>query len=143
MQPRSDSISEFKKLFASVQPKDFIPCVYCSAPATDKEHVTPKSFIDLTRDMFAGGIKVSIPNEVLVDSCRECNLLALDAFFSNLRAKKAYIKERFYRRYKKALVAKEWEDSEIMELGENMRWQVFLYNQAIKSIKIRFKYLSK
>ena len=142
MDTRGYNPEELKKLFDSLSPKSGTPCRYCGILSTDKEHVTPRSWIDMCKDMKRMGIDVEIPKEIIVPSCRECNMLALDKVFENIKEKKNYIHEKLKRRYRKLLHFPIWSDEEIMELDGGLRLQVFMFNEVVKIIKRRLRNVS-
>jgi len=138
-----DNLEDLKRLMHSLNPKEGEPCVYCGALSTDKEHVTPLSWIEYTLEMRACGFEIEVPKEVIVPSCHECNCIAGDIVFKSFKEKKEYIKEHLYKKYKKFLRYPEWEEKEIMELDGNLRKQVFIQNEIVKSIKLRLSNLKK
>lgn len=80
-------------------------CAYCGEPATDREHVVPRSL---------GGTYT-------VPSCRECNLLAGRSLDASLACRRARIRKAFERKYRRVLRAPEWDRYELAELGRALR----------------------
>lgn len=138
-----NNLDDLKKLMHTLNPKKGIPCVYCGALAQDKEHVIPLSWIEYLREMQFLGFNVKVPKEILVASCHECNCIAGDIIFKTFSEKRNYIKEHLYKKYKKFLTYPEWNDGEIMELDGNLRKQVFVTNEIVKSIRRRLENLKK
>lgn len=93
-------------------------CAYCGAPATDREHVYPRAYI---QRMQAEG-KV-IP-QTIVPSCRECNQLAGDKVFRSKAAKARFIGSKIAERHAAILETPDWSTEEIAELGYALRTAV-------------------
>lgn len=93
-------------------------CAYCGAPATDREHVFPRAYI---QRMQAEGTIIS---QVIVPSCRECNSLASDRVFPSKAAKARYIGARIAERHASLLATPDWAPKEIAELGYTLRMAV-------------------
>ena len=134
-----ESIEEIRKLYVSILPKEGIPCAYCGTFATDKEHVTPKSWIEKAEQLVAMGINILIPEEKIVPSCHECNLIASARIFETFREKKLYIRWKLSKKYKKWLYKEQWTDGELEELGGDFRKHVVIYNEALKSLQLRLR----
>lgn len=100
-------------------------CAYCGMPATDKEHVVPKS-------LQAGSW--------LVPSCRECNLLAGSACFFTFAEKREYIRNRLSKRYRKLLETPEWDSQELSEMGEGLREFLVLSTVARNIVEQRLRW---
>src|SRR3990167_6379354 len=118
---KNDEFSEIKELeglFNSLSPEvnNYITCTYCGCPATDREHVTPLSWIKKYQELKDMGIDIDVPKEVIVPSCQECNKLAYDRLFENVRTKKHYINAKIADKYRKLLDSPDWEDEELVEL---------------------------
>lgn len=137
------SAEDLAKLWKTLQPKNGDPCVYCGLLSTDKEHVFPISWINSSKELFAAGFDIKIPKEVIVPSCRECNLIATDHLFRTFTEKKAYIREKLLKRYKKFMSFKVWTNEEINELSGNLCQQVFMFNEVAKVLKNRMIRLTK
>ena len=65
----------------------------------------------------------SIPksNWVEVPACKECNYILGNSLQNSLEARKAELKIRLKKRYKKLLEMPLWDDSELNELGPGLR----------------------
>ena len=92
-----------------------VPCLYCGLPSKDEEHVVPHSFLKHLRD--TGYVR----EEVLVPSCRECNLIASNNVFDSYEDKYDYIHCRLRDKYRKVLEMPEWTQSELMALGPRLK----------------------
>jgi len=90
---------------------NFIPCYYCGAVATDREHVVPRQYIPNN-------------NIMKVDSCKECNLLLGYTVQDSLQLRKDYLKEKLRIRYKKILTLPEWTEEELEEMEYNLRLHI-------------------
>jgi hypothetical protein len=98
-------------------------CEYCGDPATQKEHVIPRSHL---RHLAECG---RYRYQVTVFSCAECNMLAGNRVFRTFYAKRAYIHRRIRSRYKRILEVPPWTQEEIEALGWTLRTHIL---QAIK-----------
>jgi hypothetical protein len=95
---------------------EWVPCVYCGLPSTDKEHVIPKSFTQALSDMD----EVLPERLYLVPSCRECNSMASNDVFENVAQKRRYIHHRIRERYEKLLRMPTWTEDELTELSPDL-----------------------
>lgn len=95
---------------------DYIPCAYCGAPATDREHVFPQSAaFASTGDAF------TMPTRrIIVPACRECNVLAGRKVFDGIEAKREYIRSQLRRRYRKYLDMPHWTEEELVTLSTQL-----------------------
>lgn len=135
-----EELKDLKQLLKILTDKTGTPCTYCGVPSTDKEHVTPISWIENAMEMKQMGININVPKEVIVPSCRECNLMASDKVFKNISEKKKHIKEKLKKKYKKLLSMPTWEEKEINELSGELKRYVFLTNEIRRIVKSRLKY---
>ena len=91
---------------------DASTCFYCGQPATCMDHFPPVSQYVHGSDSW------------LVPSCSECNSLAGDSIQYTLEQRRAYVREKLSKRYRKLLNMPEWSDEELNELGESLRESV-------------------
>lgn len=136
-------IDSMKATLRSLSVQSGEPCVYCGLLSTDKEHVTPKTWIDAMKEMRSMGFDVVVPEELIVPSCRECNLIAGDKLFDNFKEKRQHIANRLLARYNRFLHFEEWDDDEIAELSGRLREQVFYFNELVKIMKGRLRRILK
>jgi len=136
---KRESLEEIKDLYRSLIPKDGTPCSYCGLLATDKEHVTPISWIEKAKELKAMGFNVVVPKEKIVSSCRECNLIASARIFESFREKKLYIRWKLTKKYKKWLDREEWDDCELEELSGDFRRRTTIYNEILKLVRKRLE----
>lgn len=94
-------------------------CFYCGEPATDKEHVVPKSLVG--------------NNTHIIWSCGECNSIASDNLFSDIESKRDFIQEKIATKYHKYLNQPDWTEKEISELGRGLK-STIRSSQRIKSL---------
>ncbi len=135
-----ETLEDLRKLYIEVIPKDGVSCVYCcSAFATDKEHVTPISWIERAKELQSMGLDVKVPEEKIVMSCNECNMIASARIFDTFLEKRSYIRYKLAKKYKKWIDREEWEDYELEELGGELRRRTVLYNEVLKAVKRRLK----
>lgn len=92
-------------------------CAYCGESATDREHVLPK---------VAGG-------DFTVPSCRECNILAGSKIHLSFEERRAYIRARIEKRYRRLLRQPEWSRDEVSELGRALS-DVVVASEAARRI---------
>ena len=136
------NLNELKTLYESLKVKgDGKVCVYCRMPATDKEHLIPRSWIEEMKRLKGMGFDVVVPEEVIVPSCRECNLIASDKVFNSFKEKRDFIKERLLKRYKGFENKPLWTDEEIEELSGRLKEYTFFSNEITKVMKNRLKRL--
>jgi 5-methylcytosine-specific restriction endonuclease McrA len=83
-------------------------CVYCGEPATDREHVIPRSL---------GGFWT-------VPACKDCNALAGASLQPSLADRRRHIAAKLRRKYAKVLRMPEWDREELDELGAGLRTAV-------------------
>ena len=101
-------------------------CAYCGSPATDREHVVPKSFRG---------------NNDTVPSCRECNLLAGDNVFDSFGEKRDFIRQKVEYRYRELISAPVWTQGEIDELAGNLHAAMSVLEKARYITKARIRRL--
>jgi hypothetical protein len=100
------------------------PCYYCGSPANTVDHVVPRSLLaDLAAlsDEAVTAVLVHPGRTMTVPACRECNCLLGSQYFSTLAARKAWLKERLRRRYRRVLQMPDWAEEELEELRYNLR----------------------
>ena len=139
----NEELNNLKKLWEFLKPKEGNPCVYCGLLASEKEHVTPKSYIEGMKELKTLGFDVKIPEEILVPACRECNLIASDKLFKSFADKKRFISERLFKKYHKFLKISSLSEEEILELSGRLQQQVFIFNEIAKIIKVRMQRIKK
>lgn len=137
-----EDIQSLKGVWKSLTPTEGEPCAYCGLLATDREHVTPRAWIEKCKSLKSSGVDVEIPKEIIVPSCRECNLVASDRIFESFQEKRKYIREKIYKRHKKHITQELWRDEEIDELGGRLRELIFFQNEIAKIYKKRFRKLN-
>lgn len=87
-------------------------CFYCGVPADTVDHVPPLSRIS---DYEFKRLKHE--RYYKVPCCRECNNLAGASLQDNLVARAEHVKDKLSRKYRKHLMAIEWSEDELQELG--------------------------
>ena len=113
-------------------------CAYCGIPATDVEHVIPKSFI---QDRMLSTDK-DYHKMILVHSCNECNILASNKVFKNFHEKRRFIREKVKDRYRDLLLAPDWSDKEINELTGWLKKHTFYWQKLKLLVERRIENLS-
>jgi len=137
---KSDNLRNLKEMaqlyHTMVIGVDIVQCAYCGAPAEDREHVVPYSW------MFSGARKSNkVRQSCIVMACKECNSLAGGTVFATFGEKKAYIAGCVEHRYRKVLKSPEWTDDELEELTGRLQREVFAYTQVKKFVKLRLERL--
>lgn len=97
-----------------------VACYYCGLLADTKDHVRPQSLGDRAA-FFASS---ALPPDITVPACRECNCALGARFFRTLGDRKAWIKGRLRRRYRKLLQMPHWTDAELGRLSGMLRVHV-------------------
>lgn len=112
-------------------------CVYCGMNATDLEHVLPLS-VCASLDFDKIRIRDIMFGLYVVPSCYECNSLASNKIFLNIKDKRKYIQNRLRTKHRKKLRHVVWDDEEIKELGRAMQDQIrqSMYNKFILTKRI-------
>lgn len=114
---------------------DVKKCAYCGAPASDREHMVPYSFL------FPGkrrnSKKILGMEWNIVWACRECNIIAGKKVFGTFEEKREYICEQVERRYKKILNLPAWDEDELRDLTGKLNVMVFMSLKAQELIKLR------
>lgn len=89
-------------------------CVYCGMPGDNRDHVLPKNFTGAAQRRFTP----------TVPSCQECNNLLGATVHESIEARRIYVHQKLYRKYKNVLSAPEWSEEEINSLGYTLRSSV-------------------
>jgi hypothetical protein len=114
-------------------------CFYCGEPADSIDHTYPVS--SLTNLLNSG---LELPGRMyIVPACRECNSFLGKEIFATLASRKAYIRKRLRKRYKKYLNQPLWTEEEIDELGDSLRGLVNYATYEAARIRRRLAYKSK
>jgi len=116
------------------------PCYYCGVPAEEKEHTVPFSYIDELKRLEDMGVAVIVPKQILVYACRECNMLLGGNYYGTPKQRKAELKIKLAKKYRKLLTAPDWDDDEIEELDGRIREYVVIYEEAKKVTLKRLQY---
>jgi len=114
-------------------------CYYCGAKADSIDHIIPYSTLRKLVALDDKAItKQMISRRVLkVWACRECNSMLKDSLQESLPERKACLKKRLRRRYKRVLALPDWTPDEIEELGYNMRVYVTSSQRFREYIRLR------
>ena len=95
---------------------DFTPCTYCGLPATDREHVIPKTHAAVIAEM--GLVKPQ--HFLVVPACKECNILAGRHVFPTITEKHAYLHRILRKRYQKYLDIPVWTEEKFREMSKGL-----------------------
>jgi hypothetical protein len=101
-------------------------CVYCGDPATTDDHVLPISYLARLGDPDLDHPAIR-PGLIVVPACWPCNALLKDHVATTVEQKRAELKARLRRKYKRLLGTTEWGQDELDELGPALRrWILWL-----------------
>jgi 5-methylcytosine-specific restriction endonuclease McrA len=98
-------------------------CYYCGGPASTTDHVIPRSVLrcfDYEADPQAHA-KLIKGRRLEVPACHECNTLLGSTYQETLQQRKAFLKSKLRKRYKKVLKLPTWTAEEIEELGPTLK----------------------
>jgi hypothetical protein len=90
-------------------------CYYCGEPATEQDHVVPRSWLPVLRPM----VNSEVPTTV--DCCSECNRILSNSLQDSLVDRVAELKARLRARYRHLLEMPEWTTEELQDLGRGLR----------------------
>jgi hypothetical protein len=90
-------------------------CYYCGEPATERDHVVPRSQLPVLRPM----VNSEVPTTV--DCCGECNRVLSNSLQESLVDRAAELKARLRARYRHLLEMPEWTPEELQDLGHGLR----------------------
>ena len=98
-------------------------CVYCGMLADSTDHVIPRKMRQMLSDV--GGWRKRYPRITnTVWACRQCNSTAGDRVFDTIAQKRRYIHARYKEKHRKLINMPDWTDSELAQLGPEMRQYV-------------------
>jgi hypothetical protein len=92
-------------------------CVYCGEPASQEDHFPPYS--------------VTLRG-LLLPVCSECNVIAGTAHPYNFELRAEFVKDKLRKKYNKLLESLDWENSEIKELGRNLKGKISSWEKRKK-----------
>jgi Zn-finger protein len=101
-------------------------CFYCGEPASDREHVYPKSVFG------ERGFKVW--------SCGECNTIASNKVFETIDDKGEYIRRGLAKKYKKLYSFPDWDEDELSEISGSLRKKIIAWMEAKSWIRKRLNW---
>lgn len=101
-------------------------CYYCGDPATDKEHVIPRSLVG--------------NNTPIVWACSECNGIAGARLFETIEEKREYIQGKLRHKYKALFGAVDWSDSEMKGMGYVLATEIKSHRSKQKWITNRINW---
>lgn len=94
-------------------------CAYCGDPATDEDHIPPRSAVHALQ---ATGIRLLMHT---VPSCSECNSAILNRrALWTFAERVSYVADALPVRLASALSCQDWDDDELEELGYSLRQRV-------------------
>ena len=119
-----------------------MPCHYCGLPATDDDHVVPRSVIKTYESIADPELLQSLKRHrtLVVPSCRECNCLAGATIQKTLEDRKRFIKTKLKKRYRKVLSMPDWNDDEIAVLGPELRQHIAASQELKRVVRQRLQW---
>jgi hypothetical protein len=115
-----------------------VPCTYCGQPATSRDHVVPRVFRASLDGLNGVDYDRRLPDTV--PACRECNSVLGSRLFPTVVAKRHAMHAALLTRYAKLLVAPNWTQAELDELGPGMRSSVIAMIDAKEHIRERLRW---
>ena len=112
-------------------------CLYCGEVPNCQDHVIPFSYYSMKNRKRSGkdvGVKVK--------ACMECNSLLSDKYFDNIIDRIDDVKYSIYKRNKKVLKMKPWEDSQIKELKHTLKSKVLAVETKRRRAKDRLDWIT-
>lgn len=132
---------ELRQIHKKAVSSDHRVCSYCGASSECQDHALPLDYFHENREIAA--VMYNIQGYKTVYSCRSCNALAGYSWANSFSERKAIILERFEKKFKKEIKAKDWTEEEINEcrgmlrisLKEAVLWDRFvkLRHENLKS----------
>ncbi len=123
------------------RPKEGDCCYYCGRQATQIDHVVPQSTIRMIAMSTENITYDLMKNRALtVHSCGECNRLLSDSYQDTLIERKAELKKRLRRRYKKILEMPDWNEKEFEGLEWFFQSDIEYHLQKKELVKKRLKW---
>lgn len=99
-------------------------CYYCGEPATGVDHTVPQVLLRRLQDLgdeYVNNVLAHWNRRFTVPCCIGCNSLLGAEYHNSLRERKAALKRKPQRRFKKLLAIPSWTDSELGRLDPMLR----------------------
>ena len=125
------------KLFR--MPDHLFGCVYCGAPASTKDHVSPKS-LHRFLDSFTEESLDSDIQGALVPACKDCNCILGAHPTWMLGARIKVLKRKLFLRNYKKLSRPIWDEDEIEECGRSLRSAIQVMNREDLNLRARYAF---
>ncbi len=109
-------------------------CYYCGELPQSVDHCPAIAEVD--RKGIEYFKKERIPL-ILISACYECNQILSDHSIHTLSARKLFIKKALLKKYKKILAMPTWEEEELRELSDELRYHVEIGLKAKSAISLR------
>lgn len=95
-------------------------CLYCGELPNCQDHVIPFSYYSVKERLSNSGSSEGVK----VKACMECNSLLSNKYFSNIIDRIEDVKNSIYKRNRKALKNKSWDDFDLDELNYTLKTKV-------------------
>lgn len=112
------------------QRSEYIPetiCYSCGEDATGIDHVVPQAMLQtlsMLEDAEVTAILVRFNRRLTVPCCGDCNSTLSNSYQDTLEKRKAELKRRLRRRFKKFIEMPDWTDRELSQLGYRLQQHV-------------------
>lgn len=113
-------------------------CLYCGQLPNCQDHVIPFSSYSLKKRKTKAGNAVGVK----VKACMECNTLLASKYFDNIVDRIEDVQFSIYRRNKKVLKMKPWDDSQIKELKHTLKSKVLAVETKRRDAQQRLDWIS-
>ena len=110
-------------------------CIYCGDHATDRDHITPHSYVSNSKNRSF--------KEYWEWSCSECNTVLANILLTTVEERGHYLHNKISKRYAKLLSSPPWTDEEIDDLGPGLRASILSARIERYKVEDRLRYLSK
>ena len=110
-------------------------CIYCGDDSQEmsRDHVVPVSYSSIKRNYEVGD---------MVPCCLECNSILGSVMLCAVEERAAFLLDKYLHKYKSVLRTPRWTDSELAELGHNMKSKVIANIHMKEYISNRLRHLS-
>lgn len=112
-------------------------CLYCGQLPNCQDHVIPFSSYSMKKRNKAGSA-----SGVKVKACMECNALLSSKYFDNIIDRIEDVKFCIFKKNKKVLKMKPWEDSQIKELKHTLKSKVLAVETKRRNAKQRIDWIT-
>lgn len=113
-------------------------CLYCGELPNSQDHVIPFSYYSIKERKPNAGSSEGVK----VKACMECNSLLSNKYFSNIIDRIEDVKNSIYKRNRKVLKNKEWDDYDLDELNYTLKTKVLSVETKRRIAKRRIDWIT-